>query len=417
MTKAAILAGFDSIEWVSTTLFTRNGTPVAAPALATMNDKGHYPDVVSFLNGWATDKYLSSRLDAQWGANPGTLTAGIDSSNRFYVEFTGAVISAFTVTRGSSDPWGWGAATVAGVNTSGTTWRATATSAFTRGNFTGGSNEQFFVTADLDTILAPEYQVKIQSLPTWCSVPGSVDADVVIECLENWDNDAIDNTNRRFSWGIDSEGRTFTSWDANLGSGYSVTWSSASFRRALGFTGTESLVTSNGICTLTSTYPARGVLVLRNGLAVHDPSVLHMGSAVNQLNGRIAGRPVSIFNEIDVSTTLRGGVGLAEARAEYEDEAEIYRVRVAPYLFRGARCTLLPDIADPRMGSSSIQQYVDGDTPQRYSAYKIGIAAGVMGRKRCEVSVDSPTSHLMTFVANTPRIRTGPINWKLRLLD
>ena len=103
-----------------------------------------------------------------------------------------------------------------------------------------------------------------------------------------------------------------------------MTWMSSTFRDALGFTGDETAVSSDGVYTLTGTYPARGVLVIRSGLAILNPVVRNYGFAHSQLSGRMSSRKVTTFKEIQVSATLRGGVGLSESRSAYEDEAEIY---------------------------------------------------------------------------------------------
>ena len=415
MSRAALFAGFDAVDWSGANLFSRNGTTVAAPAVATMYDNGHYPDAVGFLNGWSSARALGTQIDLQW-ATPGVISAGISAANRFYVQVELAGVAACSVVPGTSDPWGWGG-TVGGIFLGGDTWRITANGPWTKGMFTAATATKFTLNVDANNISFPDYNRAHQSLPTWLTATAVSYADIVTQNLEKWDNDTCDNANRRFSWGLDTEGRTFTSWDAGQGNGETITWISTTLRRALGYTGSETYVLADGVYTLTSTYPARGAQVLRSGVAVLDPTIRNIGSAVSQVNGRVAARNVSTFQEVRVSTTLRGGVGLSESRAAYEDESENYRYRVAPYLFPGARCTLIPDYTDPRLGLSIAQQFENGATPYTYSTYVLGTTGGVMGRRRCEVSPESPRDTSLGFPANAPRMRTAPISWQLRLLD
>ena len=215
----------------------------------------------------------------------------------------------------------------------------------------------------------------------------------------------------------DADGRTVTSWPTGYGAAVSPSWSSTTFRNALGFTGSESAVLASGIYTLTSTYPALGVLPLRNRLIALDPAGANSGAALELTSGRIAGRQHRYTRDIEVRFSLRGGVGLDESAATYRDEAELYMHRVAPYLWRGARCTVVPDWSDPRMGRSLIAQFTDGvSSPVVQSAQVRGEVAGVMGRKRCEVSSDSADRISLTFAPNRPRVRTGEVSMTLRVL-
>lgn len=419
MGRAAILAGLDAAAWAGVAIFSRDGTSVTPPALATMQDLGHYPDVVAFLNGWACSRDLGAAINTQWAAAlGGSIRCGISSANLFYLEFFGAASASMSVLSGPYDPWGWGVASVAGVNLGGNVRRCTATLPWTRGQCYSIEDARFLLTVNATSIIAPLYRSRVHSLPTFLAGPTTSDMDEVTETLEKWDNAACDATLKRYRWGLDNEGRAFTSWDTALTSAKTVTWASATFRRAMGFTGSESVVLGDGYYTLTATYPSRGVQILRNGLVQLDPSISHRGTAMDTQDARVVGRSVSVLREIEIASTLRGGVGLAESRAAYEDEAENYRHRVAPYLFRSARCTVVPEWGDPRIGQSVIGQFNAGDsTPATYSTYIRGDAGGVMGRRRCEVSPETAAQHAMSFAPNAPRTRTGRISWRLRLLD
>ena len=399
-------AGFDAAEFAGADLFSRDADTVAAPALASLHDGGHYPDAGAFLHGWSTSRTLSSLMTTIWGGGV-TVSIGINSSNLVALTMSGGV--AFTVTPGSDDPWGWGGV----IASSGGT--AVGTLPWTRGPFELTTDARFSVTRGASTSNLPTYETIGQSLPTLCTGPSASDPDEVIAHLEEWDNDACDATLRRFRWHIDAEGRTVTSWPDVLTDIVSPTWISAALRRALGFTGSESEVldATSGWYTLTSTYPARGVLIVRQGIAQLDPMVSVDNSAFDLGSGRVAGRPVTALHDFDVACTLRGGVGLDEAASAYRDEAEIYRTRVARYLHRGARCTIIPEWGDPRLGLSKMEQFAGGLTAAQFSTTRRADVGGIMGRRRCEVATDAPGSASLAF--GSPRTSTG-LRLKLRAM-
>lgn len=412
MAVAGILAGFDALPWAGATLYSRDGLNVAAPAVGSMHDGGHYPDMVAFLNGWQHYRLMNAVMQATWGID-GTPTVTINSDDRIVLTVAGAA-GTLTLTPGPSDPWGWG-----GVLTSVTSGGAeviTATRRWQRGPVVIDDEAVFEVDDGIGTETQPAHLMTVHSLPAFIGGLGSPDADAVTATLEKWDNTATDGTLRRVRWGIDSEGRTFTAWSAlGLGADHTVTWASASFRRALGFTGAEAAVLSNGVYTMTSTYPALGVLIARQGLAVRDAGVRMVGSAVDSLGGAVVGRSHATHHEVDISTTLRGALGVLDTQP-HRDEESIYLRNVAPYLHRGARCTVCPDWSDARIGRSLVHQFRDGDSPVAYSPWVRSDAGGVMGRIRAQVATDSPDTQVLRFGGRV-RTMTEPVSMRLRRLD
>lgn len=407
------MAGFDARAWAGVVLFSRNATNVSAPAVATLHDGGHYPDAMALLTGWASYLTLSTIVDTDW-TGAGTFSAGIDEDGFFYLQGSDAA-ATFTVTPGSDDPWGWGGVTASSAFGGGQ--RATATAPWTRGPFSCTTNARFTVTrAGPVTVTMPSSQSMVHTLPTWLSGPTTPDFDSVTECLDKWDNAATDAADKRYRWGIDADGRTFTSWPTAYGASVTVSWTSTTFRNALGFDGTETAVLANGIYTLTSTYPALGVQPLRNRLAQIDPAGANSGSALELTSGRIAGRQHRYARDLEIRFNLRGGVGITDT-SPYLDEVELYLRRVAPHLWRGARCTVVPDWSDPRMGRSLVAQFADGvASPLLQSPQVRGDAGAVMGRKRCEVSSDSADRVTLAFAPNRPRVRSGDVSMTLRIL-
>lgn len=409
MATGAILAQFDASAWAGLTLYTRDGTDIDAPALATMHDLGIYPDPVAFLNGWASYRNLTSTLQAQWSGT-GTPDVGIDADGFFYVRRVGGA-GSFTVTPGTDDPWGWG-----GVVTStsvGGSHRATATRPWTRGQFVADTDAQFTIVESA-TEVVPAIGTVAHSLPTLVCGQTTADADEVVETLEKWDNAAKDAGSKRIKWGIDNEGRVFTSWPS--GASWDIVWVETSFRDALGFDGTETAVLANGVYLLTATHAPRGVLLCRAGLQTMDPRRSHTGTAHDLVSGVVAGRSVSTWRELEVAARLQTTMGLADTSAGYADEAEVWLHRVSPYLFPGARCTVLPRWGDPRLGRSLPEQKQAGLTPVLNSAAIVGAAAGVTGRRRGYVSTASARDVALTFDGSGPRTQTV-VSLTVRCLD
>lgn len=414
MSRSAILAGVDLAEFAGQTLFSRDAVDVDAPALASLHDGGHYPDVAAALHGWTAYRSFGDSLNAQW-SGAGTMSAGIDTNGFFYIQGSGT--GSFTVTPGASDPWGWGGVVVSVLT--GSVYIATATRPWTRGQFNAVTSAQFTIAGLLGvTETVPLYESIAHDLPTWLRGPTSADIDSVTECLEKWDNAVHDSTSRRIRWGLDSDGRTFCSRPSGIGSAYAITWSSAAFRRLLGFTGNESEVTSGGVITLTSTFPAAGALILRNGMAAGVPARMNDGSAFRLQGGTVAGRLAASWREFEVSAILDGAVGYAPANGAYADEVEQYLHRVAPLLCPGARATVLPEWGDSRRGMSLVQQLADGVAlVQAQNATWRSDAGGLKGRRRCQVSEDSARRHAAVFQGGRPRTQTDPLTWRFVLLD
>lgn len=414
MAVAAILAGFDALEWAGQVLFTRDGVSVAAPAVGSMHDGGHYPDAVALLNGWGSYQNLNQTMQATWNSIDGTPVAYIDDDDRFVVDVAGAA-GQLTLTPGPSDPWGWGgvvtSTTVPGLITY---ERLRAARRWTRGPVVADAESVFMIDDGVGIETQPAHMSQAHSLPSYISGSGTMDADAVTATLEKWDNDACDAGSRRLKWGIDGEGRTFTSWPKfNFQAADRPTFASASFRRALGFTGSESVVEENDLYTLTSTYPARGVLIVRQGIATLDRGMTIRGASTEDAGGNVSGRKFMAGRDVDLSFSLRGGVGLAETLAPHRDEESQLLRRVAPYLWRGARVTVCPEWGDPRIGRSLVDQFEDADTPFAFSATVRSEAGGVMGRFRALVADDAAQTFAARFDGRT-RSLTAPLTLRLR---
>ena len=156
----------------------------------------------------------------------------------------------------------------------------------------------------------------VRSLPTWLCGPTAADADEVVECLEKWDNAANDSTSKRIRWGIDAEGRTFCSRPSGIGflRNHVVERGVSAPARVHGVGGRGHEQRRHHV---TSTYPAAGVLILRNGMAAGVPSRMKRRQRAFRLQGGVAGRLAASWREFEVQAILDGAVGYAPANAAY----------------------------------------------------------------------------------------------------
>lgn len=405
---SALLFGFDAVQWAGVELFKRDGTAVSAPALGTMQTGGYYPDAAAFLNGWASQKTLTQIASTAW------TTAGFAGSWSFGMGGDGLVYGIYSgpeptwhITSVGRSPLGFeGVGTPSG-------GVVTAANPWTRGTMVMPQVIRLQAGAhilDLPKLIA-------QSVSTLLLAPGTADNDAVTECLEKWDNNANDNTNRRIRWGIDDEGLTWTAWPTALGDdSLAPTWTDHALAAALGFTGFEVPEQVEDSWVVVSTMPALGVQIIRSRMAAIDYAMTGLSAAGNTLDGTVYGRPTQTLRDTLVSAFLRGGMGFA-ADSGYQAETEIYRIRVAAQAFRGARCQPVPTWGDPRIGQSPVGQFGWHVAPVNNSAAVVAETDGVMGRRRGSVTPDSGDNQA-TFAPNTVRIRTAaPMSWRVRLLD
>ena len=397
----ALLAGFDAAQWAGERLFSRDA-PVTAPA--DMPNSAYYPDAVSFLNGWGSQVDFNTWVNALWSlSRPGSWAFGVNASGLVVVAYVGPESPVNVIVLGRS---AWGFAGVTAL----TGGAATATYPWARGTVTETSTTRMILQAGTEVLALPG--LVAQSIPTVFAAAGS-DADAVTETLEKWDNDANDPTDRRIRWGVDNEGRTFTSRPTGVAD---VTWTDTAFAVALGFSGFETATTIGDNHVTVSTWPALGVQVARNRLATIDYATTPRGAALDTLTGSVVGRPVQTLKDQLVTWNMAGGMGATETAAAFRGESELWRERNASRFFAGARVTVLPNLGDPRLGQSAAQQAGWHVTPVQQNEAITAISDGVMGRRRCQVAPGVGETAVQ-FAPNAPRFRTAAVaSLRLRLL-
>lgn len=403
---SCLMAGFDGAGLVGH-VFNRGSYSVSVPATSSQVDGGRYWDALHFLNGYGVDAGLSAEAAAAWTAagGAGTMSVGIDGAGLFYVHCTGA--AAFTVTPGVQDPWGWGGV-VAAVS-SGTGKRATAGRAWDRGNVDVRTLvSQFTVTRTLGgAFAAPAFAGLVQSVPTILRT-SATDYEGTDATLEHADNAATDATDKRVRWGIDNNGLTYVSRPTAVSA---LTWASTAAARALrfalGFTGaeTESAV-SGGRYVLRSTYPALGVLMLRQGLTKIDARHDESGSVVSTTTGEAAGRVTGRARQYGIAFHLGGPM------AGTDDEA-IALERFLSVAGRGSYCSLYRRWGDPRRATTAARAF-DGTSAASVSESITSQLGGLEGRVRAYIGPESPPSVAFVYDPASPRVRTAEISMVLQ---
>lgn len=409
MSYQALLYGFDAATLAGAP-FNRGGTDVTIPAAASQIDGGRYVDALSFLCGYGAQRDMDADLTTNWVATSvagaGTMVAGIDADDRFYVHCS--VNEAFTVApTGADDPWGWGGSVAAVAH--GTGRRATATGPWTRGVVDVRlAFSTFTVTTGLPgSFTAPEYAGAHQSIPTLIRYNVADTDDTTATCLANWDNDATDNAARRINWGLDDEGRVFCSWPVAVAD---LTWNvnaaAIAFRSALGFTGAEVVSTSLGRDTLTAVNQCPGVKILRRGFSRRDVRFIVEANAVQLMSGQAPGRTQWTATEHEISFGLRGVMST-------HDEASHALATCFPLMGRGQRVSMFGLWGDPRRARTLVELR-DGSAVDEASKSYTAVLGGLDGRRMCRISPNSPDAMALAYALNSPRTRAEDISLVLR---
>lgn len=262
----------DMREWSSTQVMTVSATPITLTAQTTVHE-----DMLHFLMGYgsrsaATAQSLPALLAAGWTASvgaAGTMTAGIDSNDKVYLEAATdgggpAIDWALTASTGLSQ-LGFTSATY-GLIGGAAPFRRTAESNWTRGNLTN-------ISITIDPTGAPaswsNVAIGLQNAVAWLRSDDEGDADDqnTSGTLEYALQQGL--VLHRIRCGITTEGTDDGGTTIKAGRVFIVlyggaaapTWDSTTFRDRLGFSGSEALRTVGGQTWLIADYPCPGVWV------------------------------------------------------------------------------------------------------------------------------------------------------------
>ncbi len=408
MSEGAILCAFDAGGLAGAPIL-RGAKNTVIPAVGLMYDGGRYRDVVSFLAGYGAPQNPTTELSTLWAivstVGVGTLSAGIDQNDRFYIHST--AVEAFTVTPGASDPWGWGGVVSSTVSGSGR--RCTAANAWTRGPLDVTLLvSQMIITAGAGAGLFPQYAAKHHSLPGFLrSGVGDTD-DTSTMCMEEWENDTHDNANRRIRWGIDASGHVFCSWASPAISdlAWDANAAATAFRAALGFTGDEVAGSAvGGRKVITAALPCPGVQVIRRGWSRREPKRVNRGEANELLDGTVRGVRISTAVEHVYQFDLRGTLATV-------DEERHFLRHVSPLLYPGAAVSMYGLWGDPRRARAIGESRTGAAVATTDMSY-VGQFGGLEGRRRARIAPGSDEAFSLSYV-DGPRSITNQLTIMVR---
>lgn len=344
-----LLAETDWSAWRSVNLYSRGGQTITASATADV-----YEDLLQALCSYTSQSGRSLSDDAQagWnasGAAASVITVGIDEHDRVFIHSTAVAFTAYDQTGAYGLPTAPTAAVLTGGTASyGPGWVLRGTSDWTRGRFRFGSSANYLWITPAAALqyVAPSANGAVSSLPILLrdSSIGDGDAAFVTDCLESWDNSAVDNVTRRIRWGIDDDGRVFVT--RINGTHNALSWLSTGFRDALGFTGLETEVATGTIRTLTATYePLHGLLCA--GLVRCHPWGEDQTELLDLRGGGIATQDFGFWRGWDVDVYLRGPA-LGHDDVTTGDVTRHFRDRFLPVARRGHGLNLYRHWGDTR---------------------------------------------------------------------
>ena len=399
--RAALVGDFDARTWAGVNVFDR-GASVTLHA-----DSGVFEDALWFLNGRmrtgsaaASEQALSVMLTkAGAGAAGLTFTTGITEDDLVYVQADGPFdVAAYY----ADNALGFSETTLVASAIGGGLYRAVAQSDWTRGPITlsGAAGPHLEINDASGSFDTRTYHGKFSNVVEWLRTDALNDADEpssvtdTLEYLDNTANGVSVGTATSITWGIDEDGHVFTSWPSSTGIA-APAWVDSDFRNRLGFTGSESAVTADGLTVLTAAYPLPGMLVTVEPLLMPPRSTgVEDSTSVQLADGSHASTVWRTGRRFDFELFLEGPASSLAQHRHYVD-------RCLPYWTRGRRLTLYPEWGDPRRRLDPMS--VNADTPA-YSLLHTSQDHGERGRLRGFVAEGNPTARTMEW--DPSRIRT-----------
>ena len=322
--RYGLLSQFDATQWAGVNVYDRGAANVTLPVAY-----GVFDDVVEFLNDYGSIYSLETLAQVAMDAAPsgphGTWIVSIDEDDRVYIERDngGFLINASA----ANAHLGFAAAGAWPVNTTGTVWRATATSDWTRGEFSPSAHLSILVGGDTVTFGSIQ---QVQDVPVYLRTETT--------SLQGTD-DASGLGTGLIRWGVGSDGHAWCSYPSAR---TDIAWVDTAFRDRIGFSGNEIPVVSGGIDVLTGDYPVPGVIIPSRpadkiGVVSEDVS-----TAATLSDNSVASNYVATLQRVSV-------VGWLDGPADDVDLHRHWQVECRPYLHRGAPCVLYQDWGDSRL--------------------------------------------------------------------
>lgn len=352
------------------------------------DSNGLFADIVQLLNGYGSEPTRTLTANGlYWWVIRGAgaaYTVGIDDADLVYIETD----AAFDATVSASHWSGFAAGTTAAVFAGGV-WRATAASAWVRGNVTIDSVavDSFTISDPAAIWLAfdsPDSVGVAHSVPTMIRSAAATDADGCELCLEDVLNDSWDAVSRRVRACVDATGRVVISWPDAIAVGVPL-----DLYALLGYDGTEAAVAVLTLRSLTAARRCPGLLLIRRGWAEWEHSMELVGAAVELLGGGVRGRLHGTARTLR-TRSFHGG------ETDLLDDSGHYLAHVAAGLYRGAVAAVQKEWGDPRRGYH-LADLEDGTDAPEYGATYTTQQGGLWGRRVVRVDVDAAQSHALSM--------------------
>lgn len=377
--RGALATEVDATVWAGEDLFATASGTVTAPSTWTT-----FGDALDLLTGRGVGQVAAGSgksiadLVTQAAAATGTaVTGGITTADRVSLVFSGAT-SVTLAPSANNAVYGFdvlGQTSVA----AGGDQLLTAVGDWQRGTV---DDAPITLTRGASSGSAPAEAFRAHGVVWMMRQWGSGDAD-----------DTAPTTNLQYvdtgaSWGIGPDGRVWRARD--VGDGDPITsWSSATFRAALGFAGDETETASGDLRVLTATHQCRWLLTpsrpWERVVRGHEWS----GTAVRVSDGGAA-----YTSWLDLRTLEARG--FIDGQAGRVDRQDHWLRSVLPYMPPGGRVTLYQDWGDGRRGARTAdnQGYSDLYTDQQDGDY---------GRWLCRRSVDARTTTAIDWPSRMQR--------------
>ena len=368
-------------------------TAVDASGTTTLDDRGRdsdglFSDVVQLLCGYGSEPTRTlTENGLYWWVVRGAgaaYTVGIDDADLVYIETD----AAFNVTVSASHWSGFAAGTTSAVLAGGM-YRATAATAWIRGNVTIDS-----VAADSFTISdpaalwlgfdTPDSVGVMHSVPTMIRSAAATDADGCSLCLENYLNDTWDAVLRRVRGLVNAAGHVVLAWPSAIAMGVPL-----DLYALLGYDGTEAISTVGTLRSVTAARRCPGLLVIRRGWAEWEHSMQLVGAAVELLGGGVRGRLHGTARTLRTRSYHGGETDLV-------DDSGHFLAHVAAGLYHGAVAGVMKEWGDPRRGYH-LADLEDGTDAPEYGATYTTQQGGLWGRRVVRVDVDAAQSHALAM--------------------
>ena len=376
--QTAALAGvFDARAFAGEAAFTRDVGGVATVSTISIS-ADVFPDVLAFLHGFgsAASASLPARLQAAWSSAgcAGTITCGIDESDRFYIETDAAAGDFKIANTADAGAFGFLGALdfVGGV----APFRHTASGDWRRGVFElTGVGLKLTPSGAGSVHYTPGDYPRVQSLPTWIRARGAVgDSDDAysLTCLE-----AVEPL-AGAHWLVDADGRVSVSYIA----ADAFTAKTAALWQRLGFNGREVAVAGVGVgakarSTLTAANRCPCFLAPDRGYAELRRQITNRDTLSNMADGSVVSAGLPPTEAYSIKLRVPGPAhGHA---ASMEDHLRRW------WQYARSGLTLYPqwgDLDEPARGSIDVRRHAeDVDRWETAAGYTTGqtIEGGTLG--------------------------------------